>query len=71
MMVLPFKHKHRATGYAGGTAYGEPVYYGTDGMGTAHYRLVVRCDTCGKRFTVGAFHVPKDKPITADPARKA
>lgn len=66
-MVWPFKHKHRApTGYLMNDApYGSVSYRGTDGMGTGHYAVVVKCVTCGKPFALACFHVPKDKPLTA------
>jgi hypothetical protein len=68
-MVWPFKHKHKVpTGYGPfGTPYGELCYFGTDGLGTGHWSVMVRCETCKQRIAVASIHVPKDSPVPPSP----
>lgn len=58
-------HRHTPpTGWSGGAPYGRVAYRGTDGLGTGHYAVVLRCTRCGKPFDAVMFHAPKGAPIT-------
>lgn len=69
-MVWPFKHKHKVpSGYGfDGSPYGRLMYFGSDGLGTGHWAVMVRCETCRKQFALSSFHVPKGQPVMPSPA---
>ncbi len=57
--MWPFKCKHQAATYGSQPVYGRLMYAGTDGLGTVHAWVCVRCGKCGKEFEAAMLHVPQ------------
>ena len=64
-------HTHTAPkGYASGVPYGHLEWFAQDGMGVNHFRVIVRCATCGKDYAIANVHIANNSEILPESLKK-